>query len=53
MLRDAHTNAVRERMVDFDEFNNLIGLPQVREAEAGYDDFARELMETAERTETP
>jgi 2,3-dimethylmalate lyase len=51
LLRDGHTNAVRERMVDFDEFNNLIGLPQVREAEAGYDDFARELMQMGERTE--
>jgi len=52
LLRDGHTNNVRERMVDFEEFNNLIGLPQVREAEAGYDEFARELVETAERTET-
>jgi len=40
-------------MVDFEEFNNLIGLPQAREAEASYDDFARELVETGERTETP
>ena len=52
LLRDGHTNAVRESMVDFDEFNNLIGLPQVREAEAAYDDFARELVETGQRTET-
>lgn len=53
LLRDGHTNNLRERMVDFDEFNDLIGLPQVREAEAGYDEFARELVERGERTETP
>jgi methylisocitrate lyase len=52
LLRDGHTNSVRDRMVDFEEFNNLIGLPQVREAEAAYDEYAREMVETGERTET-
>jgi len=51
LLRDGHTNNVRDRMVDFEEFNNLIGLPQVREAEAAYDEYAREMVETAERGE--
>ncbi len=48
LLRDGHTNNVRDRMVDFEEFNNLIGLPQVREAEAAYDEYAREIVETGE-----
>jgi methylisocitrate lyase len=51
LLRDGHTGAARERMVNFDEFNNLIGLPQVREAEAAYDEFARELVEDGEKRE--
>ncbi len=45
LLRDGTTNAVRDRMVDFAAFNSLIGLPQVREAEAACDEFARELLE--------
>jgi 2,3-dimethylmalate lyase len=49
LLRDGHTNNVRDRMVDFEEFNNLIGLPQVREAEAAYDEYAREMVELGER----
>jgi methylisocitrate lyase len=52
LLRDGHTNNVRDRMVDFEEFNNLIGLPQVREAEAAYDEYAREMVEMGERAET-
>ncbi len=51
LLRDGHTNNVRDRMVDFEEFNNLIGLPQVREAEAAYDEYAREMVELGERGE--
>jgi methylisocitrate lyase len=45
LLRDGTTNAVRDRMLDFAAFNSLIGLEQVREAEAACDDFARELLE--------
>jgi 2,3-dimethylmalate lyase len=45
LLRDGTTNAVRDRMVDFAAFNSLIGLEQVREAEAACDEFARELLE--------
>ena len=52
LLRDGHTNNVRDRMVDFEEFNNLIGLPQVREAEAAYDEYAREMVETGNSAET-
>ena len=51
LLRDGHTNDVRDRMVDFEEFNSLIGLPQVREAEAAYDEYAREMVETGGTTE--
>jgi methylisocitrate lyase len=45
LLRDGTTNAVRDRMLDFAAFNSLIGLEQVREAEAACDDFARDLLE--------
>jgi len=45
LLRDGTTNAVRDRMVDFAAFNSLIGLQQMREAEAACDEFARELLE--------
>jgi 2,3-dimethylmalate lyase len=45
LLRDGTTNAVRDRMVDFAAFNSLIGLEQVREAEAACDEFARDLLE--------
>ena len=45
LMRDGTTNAVRDRMVDFDAFNNLIGLEQLREAEAACDEFARDLLE--------
>ena len=45
LYRDGTTNAAANRMVGFDDFNLLIGLPQLREAEAAYDDFARELVD--------
>jgi len=45
LLRDGTTNAVRDRMSDFAAFNQLVGLAQVREAEAAYDEFARDLVE--------
>jgi 2,3-dimethylmalate lyase len=45
LLRDGTTNAVRDRMLDFAAFNSLIGLEQVREAEAACDEFARDLLD--------
>jgi len=45
LLRDGTTNAVRDHMLDFAAFNSLIGLEQVREAEAACDEFARDLLE--------
>jgi 2,3-dimethylmalate lyase len=45
LMRDGTTNAVRDRMVDFAAFNSLIGLEQLREAEAACDEFARDLLE--------
>ncbi len=45
LMRDGTTNAVRDRMVDFTAFNNLIGLEQLREAETACDEFARDLLE--------
>lgn len=48
LRRDGATDAYRERMLDFPTFNRLIGLPELREAEAGYDDLARELLERSQ-----
>jgi methylisocitrate lyase len=45
LIADGTTAAVAERMLRFDEFNTLIGLPAVREAEAGYEEAARALLE--------
>ncbi|MGH6931468.1 MAG: isocitrate lyase/PEP mutase family protein [Dongiaceae bacterium] len=45
LYRDGTTNAVAGRLVGFEDFNLLIGLPQLREAEAAYDEFARELVD--------
>lgn len=45
LLRDGTTNAQRDRMLDFDAFNTLIGLPQFREAEAACEEFARDLVD--------
>lgn len=47
LLRDGTTDAVADRLMRFDEFNALIGLPALREAEAGYDEFARDLLDAA------
>ncbi|MGH6931470.1 MAG: hypothetical protein ACREEE_03440 [Dongiaceae bacterium] len=35
----------RDRASHNEDFNLLIGLPQLREAEAAYDEFARELVD--------
>ncbi len=45
LLADGTTAALAERMLRFDEFNALIGLPALREAEAGYEEAARALVE--------
>jgi 2,3-dimethylmalate lyase len=45
LARDGTTAAVEDRMMTFDEFNALIGLPAVREAETAYEEFARDLVD--------
>jgi hypothetical protein len=41
VLRDGTTAAVRDRMVAFDEFSEIVGLGRVREREQSYLEFAR------------
>jgi methylisocitrate lyase len=41
LLRDGTTAAVRDRMVAFDEFSEIVGLGPLREREQGYLEFAR------------
>jgi 2-methylisocitrate lyase-like PEP mutase family enzyme len=41
LLRDGTTAAVRDRMVEFDEFSDIVGLGRLREREQSYLDFAR------------
>lgn len=43
------TSAVEDRLLDFNEFNDLVGLPDLREAEAACEAFARRLVERHER----
>ncbi|WP_119459193.1 isocitrate lyase/PEP mutase family protein [Rhodospirillaceae bacterium SYSU D60014] len=45
LARDGTTAAVEDRLMTFDEFNVLIGLPAVREAETAYEEFARDLVD--------
>jgi methylisocitrate lyase len=49
LAAEGTTEAVEDRMLDFDEFNELVGLPALREAEAACDSFARRLVERRER----
>jgi methylisocitrate lyase len=49
LAAEGTTEAVEDRMLDFEEFNELIGLPALREAEATCDSFARRLVERRER----
>lgn len=49
LAADGTTEAVEDRMLDFDEFNEMIGLPELREAEAAREAFARRLVERRER----
>ncbi|UCH74139.1 MAG: oxaloacetate decarboxylase [Rhodospirillales bacterium] len=41
LLRDGTTDAVRDRMVDFAEFNEIVGLSELRHREQDYLEFAR------------
>jgi methylisocitrate lyase len=41
LLRDGTTAAVRDRMAEFDEFSEIVGLDRLREREQNYLDFAR------------
>jgi hypothetical protein len=41
LLRDGTTDAVRERMVTFAEFNEMVGLDDLRQREQDYLEFAR------------
>lgn len=49
LAADGTTAAIEDRLLDFDEFNDLVGLPELREAEAAREAFARRLMERHER----
>ncbi len=48
LAADGTTEAVEDRMLDFDEFNEMIGLSELREAEAAREAFARRLIERRE-----
>lgn len=41
LMRDGTTDAVRDRMVAFDEFNEMVGLSELRQGEEEYLAFAR------------
>lgn len=49
LAADGTTAAIEDRLLDFDEFNDLVGLPELREAEAAREAFARRLIERCER----
>ena len=48
LARDGSTAACRERMVSFEEFNALVGLPELRRREAGYQDCARDSIKRSQ-----
>src|SRR3546814_9533109 len=48
LAADGSTAAVEDRLLDFDEFNDLVGLPELREAEAAREAFAQRLVERSE-----
>lgn len=50
LAADGTTDAVRGDMLEFDEFNALVGLPELREREQGWLDRARAGMENNART---
>ncbi|MCC7048281.1 MAG: isocitrate lyase/PEP mutase family protein [Alphaproteobacteria bacterium] len=47
LKRDGTTAAYRRRMATFDEFNAMVGLPELRRSEAEKQDFAHALMQRA------
>ncbi len=50
LAADGTTDAVRGDMLEFDDFNALVGLPELREREQGWLDRARADMENNART---
>jgi 2-methylisocitrate lyase-like PEP mutase family enzyme len=44
LKREGTTDAMRERMLDFAEFNELVGLSRLRTQEAAYEEQAREIV---------
>lgn len=49
LRKDGTTAAYRRRMMAFDEFNALVGLPELRRQEAEKQDFARAVIERARK----
>ena len=47
LLRDGTTTGAADRVVDFDEFNQIVGLDALRDREQNYLDFASTLIENA------
>jgi methylisocitrate lyase len=44
LMSDGGTARMRERMMEFDDFNALVGLGALREAETGFEAFAQDLL---------
>ena len=42
--RDGHAGGFQDRMVDFETFNNLVGLGPLRQREGAAQDFAKEML---------
>ena len=49
LLRDGNTRALRDRMLSFDEYMALVGLPQVRDREQANIDYAAELVKRSKK----
>ena len=49
---DGTSARARDRMVTFDEFTSIVGLPQMREAEQSELDFARSLVQAKDREQS-
>lgn len=49
LAADGTTEAVEDRLLDFEEFNELVGLAELRAAEAACETFARRAVERRER----
>lgn len=48
LAAEGTTEAVEDRLLDFEEFNELIGLAELRAAEAAHEAFARRVVDTHE-----